>query len=81
VVVHRIAPSIIVSMVRRYDDLTRPAALADAYQMLQGWVDHHAISDVIVARDPVLAETRKRGHVLRASLFLERRRTGERAAS
>jgi DNA-binding GntR family transcriptional regulator len=81
VVYHMATSNIVSTMVRRYDDVTRLAALADGEQMLQGWVDHRAISDAVVARDPVLAESRMRGHVLRTSLFLERRRAGEGAAS
>jgi DNA-binding GntR family transcriptional regulator len=63
-------------IVRQYDDITRPRALADEAQMVQGLAEHKAIFEAIKAQDSEGADASMRAHVLRNTRFLEHQGLG-----
>ena len=60
-------------VVRRYEAITRPQALADEEQMVKGLDEHMAVFEAIEARDPELADAKMREHVRRNTRFIEER--------
>lgn len=50
-----------------YDALNRRQALKEPGEAEQGLAEHAAIFEALAARDPVLAESRMRAHILRSS--------------
>ena len=58
-------------VVRRYDEITRPQVLADGKLAKQGLAEHTAVCEAIAARDPERAEASMREHILRTVRSLE----------
>ena len=63
-------------IVRQYDDITRPQALADESQMVRGLEEHKAIFEAIKTGNPEGADASMRAHVLRNTRFLEQQGLG-----
>lgn len=60
-------------VVRRYAEITRPQVLADQEQAKRGLTEHAAVCDAIAARDAERADEKMREHVLRTVRTLEER--------
>ncbi|MEX2541245.1 MAG: GntR family transcriptional regulator [Trueperaceae bacterium] len=61
------------AVMRRYDEITRPQALSDHTQMVEGFSEHRAVFEAIAAGDPEKADATMREHILKTAKFLARR--------
>jgi DNA-binding GntR family transcriptional regulator len=68
---HNSPLTMMLEVVRRYDEITRPQMLADQEQAKRGLTEHAAVCEAIAAGDPERADEKMREHIMRTVRALE----------